>query len=297
MMKKPAETDKCFIDAHVHVLPPKRLAGLMRWIHRAHPQHPVPGDVTENDITADLRREGVSRFFNFVYPLRPDETGPLNDFNLDFCARTPEAVPFGSMHVENPDKPDIAGALFERGFVGLKFHPFVQKFDPWDERMEELYDYLEEAGRPVFLHTGFEEWYKLDMPPEKLGNLMSRHPKLPAVFVHMMFPALDRAWRLLDEFPNLYMDATNVLAAFRPELEPVLRAWTGRKDLWEVFCEGLEKHAGRVLFGSDHPAGMGSLRRIYADPENLGLPENAVKSLVCDAPMNFLEKYAPEYAV
>ncbi len=291
-MEKRAEPDNIFIDAHVHVLPPKRLAGLMRWIHKAHPQHPVPGDVTEADIIADLRRESVTRFFNFAYPLKPHETGPLNDFNLEFCSRTPEAVPFGSMHVENPDKPAIAAQLFDRGFVGLKFHPFVQKFDPWDERMEELYAYLEDVGRPVFLHTGFEDWYKLEMPPEKLEGIMSRHPKLAAVFVHMMFPALEDAWRLLDDYPNLYMDATNVLATFRPELEPILLAWTGRNDLWEVFCEGLEKHAGRVLFGSDHPAGMGSLRQIYADLDNPGLPDRIRRSLACNAPMNFLQKYA-----
>jgi len=282
-MRPDSEPRNCFIDAHVHILPPRRLAGLMRWIRRANPQHPVPGDGSE----------GVTRFFNFAYPLAPEETDPLNEFNLDFCSRVPEAVPFGSMHVENPDKPALASELFERGFAGLKFHPFVQKFDPWDERMEELYEYLEETGKPVFLHTGFEAWYGMEMPPDKLEGIMRRHPKLAAVFVHMMFPAIEHAWRLLEEFPNLYMDTTNVFAAFRPAFRPLLEAWTGKKDLREAFCEGLEKHAGRVIFGSDHPAGMGTLRDIYAEIENFGLPENVRMSLVCEAPMNLLRTCAP----
>lgn len=71
---------KLFIDSHVHILPEERLAALMRWILRLIPAHPVPESVTAEEILVDLKRQGVTHFFNLVYPLREEETDRLNSF-------------------------------------------------------------------------------------------------------------------------------------------------------------------------------------------------------------------------
>jgi len=268
----------------------------LRWIIRAYPSHPVPADIDERGILRDLREQGVTHFFNLVYPLKLEETTSINDFNIDFCSRTPGAIPFGSLHQEDTNKPEIARDLFDRGCVGMKFHPFVQKFDPWDERMEPLYDYLEEVRRPAIFHTGFEAFYGMPMPAVKLEALIKKHPRMPTVFVHMMFPEIEHAYRLLDDFPDLYLDATNVFAAFRPEYKPFIEAVGGEVKLRDTFCDGLERHKGRVMFGSDHPAGMGSLERIYADLESLGLPEDVKHAMVTDAPLNFVRSFVQNHS-
>jgi hypothetical protein len=35
-----------FVDCHVHLLPPRRLAGLLKWMHDFYPAHPIPVKVT-----------------------------------------------------------------------------------------------------------------------------------------------------------------------------------------------------------------------------------------------------------
>jgi len=284
------EDGNLFIDPHVHVLPKKRLRGLMRWIKRAYPAHPVAEDIGEREIIEDLRARGVTHFFNLVYPLAELETESLNLWNIEFCRRTPGAIPFASLHPETPDKPKVAARAMEAGFVGMKFHPFVQGFDPWDRRMEPLYSFMEEAGRPVIIHTGFEDFYQLKMPARSLQELIERHPRLPLVLVHMAFPELAWAFAMLDEHPRLYLDATNVLACIRPEFLSMLDSVAGGRKLPEILARGIEEHRGRVMFGSDYPAGMGSLKQIYADLDLLETSKEAKRALVAEAPAGFIER-------
>ncbi len=47
------------IDCHVHLLPRRRLAGLMKWMHSFYPQHPVPRDVTLEQCVGHYDALGV----------------------------------------------------------------------------------------------------------------------------------------------------------------------------------------------------------------------------------------------
>jgi len=285
-----------FIDSHVHVFPPKRLAGLMRWIKRGFPGHPLPEDISQDDIVRDLAEEGVDHFFNFVYPLKEEETVSLNEFNRDLCAKTPGAIAFAGMHPDTPDKSGYAEKLVSCGeFAGFKFHPFVQKFDPWDPRMDDLYAFLEEACRPVFLHTGFEDFYNKPMPADDLYKLLKKYPRLPFVFVHMAFPELDKAYGFLEEFSDLYLDATNVLACLRDEFRPLLSSVKGGEKIPEKLEQGLHRYQGRIMFGSDHPAGMGSLRDIYHDLKLVDLDPDARRELQQGTAREFIDRFMPGY--
>jgi hypothetical protein len=166
------------IDSHVHILPEARLAGIMRWIKRAFPDHPVRLDVTKEQVLSEMKCSGVSHFFNLAYPLRKGETLSLNDWNIHFCRQTPGSIPFASLHPETDCKVEYANSLFEQGFIGFKFHPFIQRFAPWDKRMFGLYSYLQEVERPVIFHTGLEIFYGLTMPVSQLQVLLKLFPKL-----------------------------------------------------------------------------------------------------------------------
>ncbi len=282
------------IDSHVHALPERRLRGLMRWIKRGYPDHPVDPDITADGVVEDLRRCGASHFFNLVYPLKDEETGPLNLWNIEFCRKTPGAIPFASLHQDTSDKARLAERAIEDGFAGFKFHPFVQGFDPWDTRMDPLYGAMQEAGRPVMLHTGFEEFYQLKMPVSELEGLLARFPRLCFVFVHMAFPELEWAFQMQDEYPDLYLDATNVLSCFRPEFEPFAVAMAGRKDIKDVLVREIEEHCRRVMYGSDHPAGMGALKDIYADLDNMPVSEQVKQTIAKTTPRAFIERFLQE---
>ncbi|HUT55180.1 MAG TPA: amidohydrolase family protein [bacterium] len=284
-----------FIDSHVHVLPPQRMRKLVLWLLKAWPQHPVSELITKEEIVAELRGRGVTHFFNLAYPLKPEETGPLNDFNLEFCRATPGAIPFAGLHPDSPQKPALAARALDAGFVGFKFHPFVQRFDPWDPRMDPLYAFMEHAGRPVILHTGFGEFYNLSMPVAALEKMLRRWPRLPFVFVHMAFPDLAWAFRMLDEFPALFLDATNVLALLRPVFKVMLGSGPDGKKTADVLLSGLTAHPGRVMHGSDHPVGMGALSEIYSDLASLPVDQRTRQSLRSGAAKSFIERFMPNF--
>ena len=66
-----------FIDSHVHIFPEKRLQRLVRWIRDLIPERPVSVPATKEDLLRDLGREGVTHFFNFVYPLKEAGKNPF----------------------------------------------------------------------------------------------------------------------------------------------------------------------------------------------------------------------------
>ena len=133
------------------------------------------------------------------------------------------------------------------------------------------------------------------MPAARLAEMVAKYPKLPVVFVHMMFPDIEVAFKLLDDYPELTLDATNCFAPFRPEFKQMLELWGSATKLRDIFFEGICGHKGRVLIGSDHPAGMGTIEEIYRDVFEFGFPEDVLKSLLEDAPANFVKSFVPEY--
>lgn len=268
----------------------------MRWIINAFPEHPLPETVMAGNILRDLVDQGVTHFFNLVYPLEAEETDNLNEFNAAFCQRIPGAIPFASLHQDTPEKVRVAeAALKSYDYVGFKFHPFFQGFHLWDRRMKSLFAFLQEAGKPVLLHTGFEDFYQSKMPVSELQDLLRQFPRLPVVFVHMAFPELSSVFRLLDTYPDLYLDATNVLAVRRPEFQYLLENLPEGEQILDILIAGLEKYSERIMYGSDHPAGFGSLGRIYQDLEQLPISDQAKRDIRTGTAKSFVSRFKPDF--
>jgi predicted TIM-barrel fold metal-dependent hydrolase len=280
------------IDVHVHLLPPRRLAKLMEWMHRLYPQHPVPTTVTLEECIADYKNLGADYLFNLAYPIFPGETEGLIDFNADLRRRFPWIVPWGSLHVENPDKGRIVERIIVReDFLGLKFHPFIQRFDPLDPRMSEAYQRLQALGRPVVFHTGYEELYRGSLPVATMEELVRNFPRLPFVFAHSLFPAFEEAWRILDRYDNVWLEMTNVFGSLWDPRYPPGVAGVDKARL----LDGLATRSDRVMFGSDHPAGMGSLEEIYRTLDRLGLSETVRENLLGETARRFVLRFKPEF--
>lgn len=284
------------IDSHVHVLPEYRLSSLAKWMKTSFPGHQMPDNPSPADLVQDLKKSGITHFFNLVYPIRPDETIELNRFNAEFCSETPGAIPFAGIHPETPDKAKVADALLkDNQFAGFKIHSFVQRFDPWDERMDPFYAFMEEAQKPVIFHTGFEEFYQRPMPVERLRRLLVKYPKLPAVFVHMAFPWIEEAFALMDVYPNLYLDATGVFVYLRKSFQPFLPDHLAGERFARVLRTGLENQKGRVMFGSDHPVGWGDMEKVYKDLSFVDLSDELVESLTYGSAKSFIDRFMPGF--
>jgi uncharacterized protein len=284
------------IDAHVHIMPTARIAGLMRWIRKAFPDHPVDPNIDEGGIVSDLSDNGILFFFNYVYPLKADETDGLNEFNKELSRRLPHAAPFGSLHLDTVDKQAVTRRCIEdHRFVGLKFHPFVQRFDPADERMFIVYELMEQYGRPVVLHTGFEDFYRMKMPPADIERILRRFPRLVLVLSHCLFPHFREVRALMEQYPGVWLDATNVFGALNyVALVTGPTGGRGWSETGDLFRGLVTDFTGRTLFGTDHPVGMGDLGMIYGDLAAFGLPDEVTRAIVWDNPLDFIGRFAPE---
>lgn len=269
------------IDAHVHLYPPRRLGGLMRWVHRGIPGHPVPVDVTVDEAVSGLRAAGVTAFFAAVFPLVPGEARDLNRFNAELARLTPGMIPFGTAHQDDADPGAVAAeALGPLGLKGIKLHPMVMKMAPADPRMASVYAAAQEAGRPLLVHTGFEEGYGRTPDKEQWEAMLGAHPRLTVILAHAFYPDLPYAFSLLRRFENVLLDLTNVIGMLQWGAAP--NPFGISRPPWgtEEFAAALDANASRVLFGSDHPAGMGTIEEIVRQVETFGLENESVEKIL-----------------
>jgi predicted TIM-barrel fold metal-dependent hydrolase len=99
----------------------------------------------------------------------------------------------------------------------------------------------------------------------------------------------------MGDYPELYLDATNTLALARPEYRGLFKITEGADDLVEVLLALIEKYSRRILFGSDHPVGMGTLPTIYADLKLLPLPPEIEEDLRFRSAVDFVNRFLPEF--
>lgn len=269
------------IDMHVHLYPEKRFRGLLRWAHRGMPGHPVPVGITIPEAVSDLRESGVEKFFAAVFPLASGESRELNRFNAALAQAIPGLIPLGTVHQDDADPEGIAReALGSLGLKGIKLHPMTMGMDINDPRMAPVYAVAQERGLPVLLHTGFEEGYDRRTSRGEWERLFRSFPGLTFLLAHMFFPDLPLGFSLLERFDNVLLDCTNVFGMLAWPAGPL--PFGVSRPAWgtEEFLSAAEGNASRILFGSDHPAGTGTMRGIVEQVETSGLSEDAVERIL-----------------
>jgi len=256
----------------------------MRWIHRAVLDFQVPVDITAMEAVEDLRRAGAARWANLLFPISPEEAPMLHAWGQQLAEQVPEITPFGGVHVEDEDPLGVVQeAVEEYGMAGLKFHPMVQEFDPWDWRLEKVLRYLDDVGLPIFLHTGYDKWYGHDLDHSGMEQMLETYPAMPVVLSHMGFPDLEWGFTLAERFPQVWLDLTNVPGSFSLVGNP--------KELLADFHDGLARYKDRALMGTDYPAGMGGLDQILAQFESIGIDESLLEHVMLRSSKAFFDRY------
>jgi predicted TIM-barrel fold metal-dependent hydrolase len=274
-----------YYDCHTHLFPDTRMGGLMRWIHRAFDGFDVPIDITADQAIGDLRASGAVRWANLLFPIAPGEATGLHAYGAALADRVTEITPFGGVHVDDDDPLGVVQEAIEGfGMAGLKFHPMVQQFNPWDDRLDDALTYLEGRSAPIYIHTGYDEWYGHHFDRAGMEQMLTNHPDLPVVLPHIGFPDLEWGFGLADRFPNVWLDLTNVPGSF---------AWAGHEsdDLRQTLFDGVARHLDRVLMGTDYPAGMGSLAQILDQYENVGFRADHLEHVMVTSTRTFFDTY------
>jgi len=266
------------VDPHVHLLPADRTAGLMRWLHRGLPGVAIPIDITWERALADLRAAGAERVVNLLFPLRAGEAEELHRFGAALSAREPDVVPFGGVHVDDPDPEGVVRAAIEdHGMRGLKLHPMVQRFSPGHPALEPAIAALASYGLPLYVHTGFDEWYGWGYDLGELERIAERHPEIPLVLCHCAFPRMEWAAEMGRRHPQVWLDTTNVFASI--ELAPE----HARGALSEKAEALFEAAPDRVFFGTDYPAAMGSLGELHGQVAGAPLTNGRTEQMASNA--------------
>lgn len=293
------------IDAHVHIFPRYRSRKAVRWIKKYIPWLDVEDSVDETMIVNRLERCGISSFINYIYPLHSEESEPLNEFNHRLSKRVRNAACFGSVHPDNENREGIVKrAILDLGLVGLKFHPFVQRFDILDRRMDSVYRTMEILERPVVFHTGFQRFYGAELGVDEMETLLKRHPRLVVVICHMFYPRIADAFRLLKDYPNVYLDGTNVFSDYRESVDGEnlfegLLVRESENAAYRVFyshsVEDIEQYSHRIMVGSDYPVSMNNPEAIYDHVLKLEIAAEAMRNISHDTARAFIERFKHDF--
>ena len=112
-------------DVHTHFLPPRVMAKVREQFDSAGPLIGRPWPLhyrdTDEALVATLRGLGVRHFTALAYAHRPDMAEFLNDWTLDFAARTPGCLPSATFYPE-PGVATYVARRIEEGARVFKVH-------------------------------------------------------------------------------------------------------------------------------------------------------------------------------
>ncbi|MGH7683385.1 MAG: amidohydrolase family protein, partial [Vulcanimicrobiaceae bacterium] len=235
-----------------------------------HPTEPA-------DVAAALRAHGVERFVFCSYAHRPGIARSLNTW-LAQTSRELDGygLPLATVHPDDPEYLDDLRYALADGCIGLKLHEDVQKLNLDDERLTPVFRTLEPRCF-VLVHVGPTPWRTDPAARDSVERVLERHPQLPFVVAHMGYPDAAAYFALMPRYPNLYLDTTMGFAAESP-----MKATVNLDDL--------ERHAGRVLYGTDYPnIGYDYDGEITA-LRSLRLSDGALQKIVHDNALRLIER-------
>lgn len=234
------------VDLHTHFLPEPVERKVWAYFDHAAEHYgtdwPVHYRLPVADRLRVLDELGVVTFAPLVYPHKAGMAEWLNDWVLDFAARTPGAVPTATFFPE-PGVADYLAKALAAGARCVKSHLLVGGYDPRARELDPVWGLLAEAGVSVVAHCGHGPVPGAFTGLDVFEQVLARHPRLVAVLAHAGMPDHALALDLLDRYPRVHLDTTMVGVPFNGAARQLPADWTAR----------LADVADRVALGTDFP--------------------------------------------
>ena len=232
------------IDSHVHLFPPRVFDAIWRWFDR-HAWNIRYRLYAERGPRAHARARRRPRRRPLLLARPRDGARRSTPSWPSSPAPIPSSSPLGTVLPGEPDAAAIVDEALRLGLRGFKIHCHVQKLGPDDPRLDPVYARAAAAGVPVVIHAGREPClaaYGVDIhaicSAAATRRALERHPTLTMIVPHLGDDEEGAYFALLDDFPNLHLDTTMVVGEyFDGRIDPAL----------------LERHADRILYGTDFP--------------------------------------------
>ena len=223
------------IDFHSHIYPEKIADKAVEEIGKFYNIQMSDNGTTERLIKIG-NEAGVNKFVVHSVATSPVHVEKINDFiKSQLEIYNDKLAGFGTMHQDYEDKISEAERVMSLGLKGIKIHPDTQGFKMDDERMYELYDFMQ-GNLSLLIHCGD---YRYDFShPRRLANILKNFPRLTVIGAHFGGWSLpDLALEYLKN-ENCYLDTSSSIMYIGN-----IRA----KELIRIYG------AERILFGSDYP--------------------------------------------
>ena len=232
------------IDAHVHLCPQPLFAALHRWFDTNAWQIAFRG--TSEETVAHLRQHGVARMVALVFGHKPGAARTLNRYLAQLAAAEQGVIGVGTVLPGEPDaRAIVREAIDVHGLRGIKLHCHVQRVAIDDPATIDVLAACQELGVPAVVHAGREpasSAYGVDTHAicnvARTRRVLQQLPELRLVVPHIGADEYSDYLHLCEEFPHLYLDTAMACAEYFPEALD-----------WPL----LERHADRVLYGTDFP--------------------------------------------
>lgn len=233
------------IDLHVHFMPPNVLAKVWAFFESGHAGRPWPMvyKQSEDERVELLRAFGVVRFGALPYPHKADMAAWLNSWSAEFAARTPDAV-HSSTFFPEPGALGYVTKAVDSGARLFKSHLQVGGYDPRDERLDQVWGLLAEAGLPVVVHCGSMPTPGSFTGPGPMSEILARHPRLKLIVAHLGGAEYTEFLDLLDQYPGVYLDTTMAFSDFMNDIAPFPAELLPR----------LVDAGDRIVLGTDFPS-------------------------------------------
>jgi predicted TIM-barrel fold metal-dependent hydrolase len=153
------------------------------------------------------------------------------------------------------------------GLKGIKLLPMYANFHPDDESLRPLWEYSQQHGLPVLLHTGTTIIAQAPIEctlPRHLDPVATRFPEVKIIMAHLGHPYEGECIAVARKHPNVYADISAL--HYRP--------WQLYNSLMLVQEYGIWD---KILFGTDYPfttvnATLDGLRNLNRFTNGSGLP-------------------------
>jgi uncharacterized protein len=141
-------------------------------------------------------------------------------------------------------------AFSELKLSGLKLHPSLQQFYPYEDFLTPLYEVCVKYQKPILFHSGIS-WGKQALSkyshPMHFEEVAYKYPKLKICLAHFGWPWVKETAALLLKYTNIYTDTA--LLYFDSAQEFYQHIFT--KELEWTWIDRSLRH--QVMFGSNNP--------------------------------------------
>lgn len=164
----------------------------------------------------------------------------------------------------------------ELGIKGYKLYPSDHNFNPLSSNLMELYKNMEENKQILMFHTGEtaqKDSIEKYQNPKELEKIVSSFPNLKIIFCHGgKLKYANEMYELLIKYDNLFID-TGFISSI---------------NLLKMF-PNIEKVSNQILFASDFPGGIKSMKEYIDDYLNMDINKEIIDKIMFNNALKIID--------